>query len=263
MNRMYLCILAAVLLSACSTTNAPAPLEITDEKGVTMLLIPAGEFTMGADFGDNDMEPVQQVYLDAYYIDKYEVTNALYRACVSVGACRPPHDINSHTHFDYYGNPEFDNYPVINVDWDQALTYCRWRGAGLPTETEWEKAANWDDDKQEKRLFPWGDTLDCSFANYVGPEWDGCVGDTTRVGSYPSGASFYGLLDMAGNVAEWVADWYDAYPGNTMINVYYGKFGRVLRGGSSLSYSYFVTSSSRAHGDPVGWSKGVGFRCAR
>jgi formylglycine-generating enzyme required for sulfatase activity len=89
------------------------------------------------------------------------------------------------------------------------------------------------------------------------------VGDTTRVGSYPSGASFYGLLDMAGNVAEWVADWYDAYPGNTMINVYYGKFDRVLRGGAWGSYSYFITSSSRAHGDPVGWSKGVGFRCAR
>lgn len=263
MNRKNLYFLAAVLLSACNATNTPAPLEIMDKKGVTMLLVPAGNFAMGADFGDNDMKPVQKIYLDAYYIDKYEVTNALYRACVSVGACKIPHEISSHTRPDYFNNPEFDDYPVIHVDWDQALTYCRWRGAKLPTEAEWEKAANWDDDKQEKRLFPWGNTLNCSLANYVGPEWDGCVGDTTRVGSYPSGASFYGLLDMAGNVAEWVADWYDAYPGNTMTNVYYGKFGRVVRGGACMTYSYFVTASSRAHADPVGWDKSIGFRCAR
>jgi formylglycine-generating enzyme required for sulfatase activity len=149
------------------------------------------------------------------------------------------------------------------VNWDQALTYCRWRGGGLPSEAEWEKAASWNAEQGEKTLFPWGNTFtfDCSYANTHGFEFD-CVGDTTRVGSYPQDASPTGLMDMGGNVTEWVADWYDAYPGNNAWNPYFGTFDRVLRG-SAWCGSRFFNSALRAHADPVGWDDYFGFRCAR
>ncbi len=120
-------------------TGTPLPNEITDLKGVPMRLVPAGNFTMGSERYDNE-KPIHEVYLDAYYMDKYEVTNALYKACVDAGVCDPPKNSSSNTRSSYYGNSQYDDYPVIYVDWNMAKTYCEWRGAGLPTEAQWEKA---------------------------------------------------------------------------------------------------------------------------
>jgi formylglycine-generating enzyme required for sulfatase activity len=129
--------------------------------------------------------------LDSFCMDVYEVTNALYAACVDAGNCTPPHSTRSSTRSNYYRKSVYMNYPVIYVDWSQAKTYCEWLGARLPTEAEWEKAARGTDE----RTYPWGEVIDSSFANY-----NGAVGDTTEVGKYEKGKSLYGMYDMAGNV---------------------------------------------------------------
>ncbi len=175
-----------------------------------MLLVPAGNYQMGCDYVHDakcaDWEsPRHTVYLDAYYIDMYEVTNARYKACVDAGACAAPDPTSSRTRPNYYGNPAYSDYPVLGRSWDQATTFCAWEGKRLPTEAEWEKAARGSSDT---RLYPWGDEMPtCQLANW-GP-FDGCVGDTSEVGSYPDGASPYGVMDMAGNVWEWVNDYFD------------------------------------------------------
>ncbi|MBK8782163.1 MAG: SUMF1/EgtB/PvdO family nonheme iron enzyme [Anaerolineales bacterium] len=118
-----------------------------------MVYVPAGEFTMGSDDSD---APIHTVYLDAFWIDQTEVTNKQYKACVDAGTCEPPSNTSSDTHPSYYGNPEFDNYPVIYVNWDKANRYCKvWTGTGgsLPTEAQWEKAARGTD----ARTYPWGE----------------------------------------------------------------------------------------------------------
>jgi formylglycine-generating enzyme required for sulfatase activity len=252
-------------------TATPLRDEITDAKGVPMRLVPAGTFTMGSDADDAlaeckkyrsdcsrdwfiNEEPAHQVDLDAFYMDKFEVTNARYKACVDAGVCTPPQDTNSYTRSSYYDNSQYNNFPVINVDWNQAKTYCEWRGARLPSEAEWEKAARGTDG----RTYPWGEGIDCDKANY-----SGCKGDTTEVGSYADGKSPYGLYDMAGNVWEWVSDWYDAYPGNTISNSDYGTKYRVLRGGSWYDSEYVLRTSYRGRDTPDVINLYVGFRCAR
>ena len=176
--------------------------------------------------------PQHTVYLDAYSIDKYEVANARYQACVDAGGCTAPHDPSSATRTSYYGNPDYAGYPVINVDWGQAETFCAWEGKRLPTEAEWEKAARGTDG----RIYPWGNqNPTCDLANGV-VQGKRCVGDTSPVGSYAAGASPYGVMDMAGNVWEWVNDWYDEnyYSHSPASNPPGPATGdtRVLRGGS-------------------------------
>ena len=201
------------------------------EKGETLVYVPAGEFTMGSDTGDSDDTPVHTVYLDAFWIDQTEVTNKQYQACVDAGTCEPPSSTSSYTHPSYYGNSEFDNYPVIYVNWDKANRYCEvWAGGDLPTEAQWEKAARGTD----KRTYPWGEDIDCDKANY---QID-CIGDTSPVRSYESGKSPYNAYDMAGNVWEWVNDYYQsdyyATVGGNASNPLGPESGqyRVLRGGS-------------------------------
>jgi len=253
-------------------TSPPQPISSGDDE---MVLIPAGEFMMGRSAKDEftscqevsqdcqlsafmDEEPIHKVILDAFSIDKTEVTNALYKDCEDQGVCDPPQDSNSNSQASYYGNPEFDDYPVIYVTWDQAKTYCEWRGGRLPTEAEWEKAARGTDG----RTYPWGETIDETFANF-----NYSVGDTTAVGSYENGKSPYGVYDMAGNVWEWVADWYSEtyYQRSPAENPPGPASGdmRVLRGGSWGLVGLSVSTSYRYARDPSDTSPDLGFRCAR
>jgi len=268
-------------------TEAPAVLdEITDPNGVTMRLVPAGEFTMGgsADTAyaeceklyiggtcDRDMfldeEPAHTVYLDTFYMDKYEVSNAAYRDCVSNGACQPPTDMSSDTRSSYYGNSSYDDYPVIYVTWDMANVYCKWRGARLPSEAEWEKAARGSDG----RIYPWGNSFDGNKVNFCDVncflEWankyydDGYV-DTAPVTAYSKGVSGYGIFNLAGNIWEWVADWYNPYPGNTTSNNAFGTKYRVLRGGSWFDDGSYLRLMSRYMNVPSDSGFYLGFRCA-
>ncbi|NLI41381.1 MAG: SUMF1/EgtB/PvdO family nonheme iron enzyme, partial [Caldisericales bacterium] len=164
-----------------------------------MVYVPAGEFEMGDEDGALDEQPVHTVYLDEYWIDQTEVTNGQYERCVAADSCTVPKSSYSSTRDSYYGNRSYADYPVIYVDWNQADAYCKWAGGRLPTEAEWEKASRGTDGRD----YPWGDSIDENHANY-----DGNIGDTSEVGRYPKGASPYGALDMAGNVWEWVSDWY-------------------------------------------------------
>lgn len=236
--------------------------------GMVMMYVPMGEFVMGRDDGDGVEQPVHVVYLDAFWIDKMEITNAMYGECVGTGICDPPVSFGSYTQERYYGQPFFGDYPVNYVTWHEAQDYCAWRGARLPTEAEWEKAASWDDDRNERRLYSWGEKISCAFANYKGRDGE-CIGDTTKVGSYPLGASFYGVMDMVGNVSEWVADWYDDnfYNTSPLINPMgpdaSPSSSRSVKGGSWYASDYFSRLSYRIGLPPSLAVYGLGFRCAR
>jgi len=204
--------------AAATEPSSEMPTEPVAEPGVTevlegMVLIPATEYMMGCDPEHNnsyncpnDELPQHKVSLSAYAIDVYEVTNAQYAACVAAGGCVAPIVSASKTRDDYYQNPEYANFPMINVKWEQAQAYCTWAGKRLPTEAEWELAARGTTPK----AYPWGDEApDCSKANiYHNATMSACVGDTVAVGSYPEGASEFGVMDMTGNVWEWVVDSY-------------------------------------------------------
>ena len=227
--------------------------------GMVMVYVPAGSFQMGSDNGDPNEQPVHTVRLDAFWIDQTDVTNAMYAKCVSAGGCSLPGGTSSATHSDYYVNTQYANYPVINVAWNQAKAYCEWVGSRLPSEAQWEKSARGMDD----RTYPWGnDALNNNLLNY---QWN--VGDTTEVGKYPNGVSPYGVLDMAGNVWQWVADWYDSnyYSNSPSSNPLGPDTGqdRVLRGGSFNNGGDYDRSAFQFWSDPTVISLTYGFRCAR
>jgi serine/threonine-protein kinase len=276
MKRNISCLVATILfLASCSpiqtvstftafstptvSTLGIGSTTISDKDGMTLLYVPAGEFTMGSKIWEEE-EPVHTVNLDAFWIDQTEVTNKMYGLCVSDGVCLYPIRTSSETHDAYYGDVQFDNYPVIYINWHMAKAYCQWAGRRLPTEAEWEKAARGTDE----RTYPWGNQIDRTFANY-----HSFIGDTTPVGSYESGKSPYGAYDMAGNVWEWTSSLYQIYPYNATdgredLNV---SGDRMLRGGSWHLESIFVRSAVRLALRVPGPSdilsdNDFGFRCA-
>jgi formylglycine-generating enzyme required for sulfatase activity len=251
------------LLSVTETSGIPAgTIRLASKDGMQLVYVPAGVFWRGSENDESqsrpDEKPKQAMYLDAFWLDRTEVTNSMYASCVRGGACEMPAQTSSQRNLFYYGQEAFDDYPVIYVSWSDAERYCRWAGRRLPSEAEWEKAARGVD----SRIYPWGNVpASGRLANY-----DNQVGDSTRTGSYPGGASPYGVLDMAGNVAEWVADWFDPryYLSTAVINPIgpdQGEF-RVQRGGSWLSQAHVIRTAYRLRNYPSSNFEGIGFRCA-
>lgn len=204
-----------------------------------MVLIPAGNFLWGEDDRSPDESPRREMLLDAYYIDKHEVTNEQFKKVF------PGHDFPK-------GQEQF---PASGISWSQASQYAQAVGKRLPTEAEWEKAARGDDGRE----YPWGAEFSKSLCNTA--ELD--MGAPTTVGRFLGGASPYGCMDMAGNVYEWVSNWYEAYPGNTQITKDYGQIYRVLRGGS-FTTGRFHARCARRHFDRMDAQRAdYGLRCVK
>lgn len=247
-----------------SPTAEPSPIPtlgigsvlIRERDNMEMVYVPEGSFEMGSEKGQQDEKPVRQIYLDSYWIDKHEVTNAQYALCVEDIGCTEPVHTNSYSQSQYFNNPTFGNYPVIYITWEQARDYCEWAGGDLPTEAQWEKAARGTDG----RIYPWGNTApDTRKANY------GEGNDTMVVGSYPDSASPYGALDMAGNAWEWVRDWYWTYDASETENPAGPDSGisRVLRGGWWDTQTKFLRTSYRVSGIPTTTYYNYGVRCVQ
>jgi formylglycine-generating enzyme required for sulfatase activity len=249
---------------------------VTLPGGVTVeqVFVPAGSFMMGSDDGSDDEKPVHEVTLDAFWIDRTEVTNAQYAACEADGACQPPSNTSSYTRDSYYDNPQYADYPVIYVSWNDARDFCAWGGGRLPTEAEWEYAAR----GPESRVYPWGDSFDGRRLNYcdkncpfdhADQDVDDGYEDTAPAGSYANGTSWVGALDMGGNVWEWVNDWYDGgyygnSPGENPPGPASGEY-RVLRGGAwdIFGGDYGARSANRDDFQPDVRDVSIGFRCAQ
>ena len=217
-----------------------------------MALIPAGEFIMGSEeFGPET--PQRKVYLPDYYIDIYPVTNREYKAFMDATSALPPH------HWGGFDVPKgFENHPVHRVSWFQAQMYAEWAGKRLPTEAEWEKAARGTDG----RRWPWGNEFNENNALV----WDrGDFAMTCAVDAHPGNVSPFGVYETAGNVEEWTADWYEAYPGSTYISHAYGHKFRALRGGSSFFTQNHARCAYRCFTRPedsgIADIAGCGFRC--
>ena len=238
------------------------PGQIVSIGDASMVLVPGGSFTMGDD-GIENASPRTSVELSSFYIDQYEVSNGSYRQCVLAGACEPPAIVDSQTRPNYYGLVTYANYPVINMDWNMARTFCEWRGARLPNEAEWEKAARGAD----ALTYPWGEAIFCPFANYS-PSDGACLGDTQQVDRYTSSGSPFNIYNMAGNVAEWVSSLYLPYPFDASgVRDNLASTGpRVVRGGSWASPEGELLTYYRVGLDPGMVSlhgNDLGFRCAR
>jgi formylglycine-generating enzyme required for sulfatase activity len=262
-----------------------------------MVFIPAGEFRMGTPAGTDglpDEHPQRSVFLSAFYIDPYEVSNGDYLEFVSATHHRLPENAKAASTLWDGGKPMpgIERHPVINVSWTDADAFCRWTGKRLPTEAEWEKAARGTDGRQ----YPWGNEWDIVLANSAsywagrtiefssGADWDafwvkgegaqiakskGLKGEvlTLPIGSFPAGVSAYGLYDMAGNVAEWVQDWYDPnyYRSAPLEDPPGPERGAIksMRGGSWLKPAISLRTSDRDWGTMDSRPSGTGFRCAK
>jgi len=228
-----------------------------DQPARDRIVIPGGVFTQGSTHGDEDERPVRKVVVKTFAIDRTEVTSGDYALCVADGRCKasptaspaPTSPSAAPASNSAAADPKL---PVTGVDWNDAQAYCRFAGGRLPTEAEWEKAARGTDGRE----YPWGGDADCARGNWGNFEGEGpCAGKNpgrpVAVGKYPSGASPYGVLDLGGNVWEWVADKYDDEPGR-----------RVVRGGSCCSYFVGPRAANRNAWAPEHRDADLGFRCA-
>ncbi len=232
----------------------PAPR--TGQDGAPMVLVPAGEFTMGSDEGDDDEQPVHRVVLDSFYLDTFEVTNGRFAKFVAAIQSEPPWG------FADQETPVVDaERPVRWVNWLEATGYCLWAGKRLPTEAEWEKAAR----GPEGRVYPWGNEPPTPAQAVFGLK----EGDETvaPIGNREQGRSPYGVHDLAGNLYEWVSDWYDdAFYASPPLRNPRGPVAgttKVQRGGSYINQPYRLRSAFRTKGDPTEHDPHVGFRCAQ
>jgi len=221
---------------------------ITGRDGAQMVLVPEGDFTMGLQPGQpgSDRNPLRKLYLKVFYIDRCEVTNALYHGCVAAGACKDPSLITDYAKTiheqgkEWYSEKSMAAYPVVGITWRQAGIYCEWAGKRLPTAPEWEKAARGTDG----RTYPWGNEWDGRKTNWdEGGRIDG-YRKLAPACTFPQGASPYGALDMAGNVREWVDN-------------------ATLRGGSWYSNPISLRAGDPGHGYLVWRDDDMGFRCVK
>lgn len=278
--------------TAVPSTITPSPVPTLDPDLTGPVLVFEGEFVYGAtplqseqalelceELGSGtclpeffeDAEPANSIQMKTYYLDRTEVTNAAYRACVEAGSCTEPEGFEAEGLgiAAYYLDEANRNYPVVGITWSQANTYCRWAGGRLPTEAEWEKAASWVEEAGEKRIWPWGQNWDPLLVNHRNPDQP-TVG-AEAVGSRPGNVSPYGALDMAGNVAEWVADWYadDYYDSLTSgqanpqgpaspVEARY----KVTRGGSWEDNGAFTRTVQRVYALDDHFNRSIGVRCA-
>ena len=243
---------------ASKPTGMPQPpTEIIGKDGVPMVLVPGGEFTMGSDKGDEDEGPIHRAFLDSYYLDKFEVTNGRFAKFVEAIQSEPP-----------WGFADKETpllhaeRPVRWVNWMDAMGYCLWAGKRLPTEAEWEKAARGTDG----RTYPWGNDPPTPSHAVFGLK-EGGADTVSPIGNRDKGKSPYGVHELAGNLYEWVTDWYDEqfYTKNPAINPRGPAEGtaKVQRGGSYINNPYRLRSTFRTKGDPTEHDPNVGFRCAQ
>ena len=227
---------------------------------IPLVYIPAGKFLMGSSETDGDHyedeQPQHAIYLDSYWISRTQVTNAEFAECVAAKTCTYDVGTQSNSH---YVDPAYADHPVVYVSWYMAQTYCQWSGGRLPTEAEWEKAARGPNGAK----YPWGwedpeNNIYLTNANNV-------IGDTTPVGLFIKGASYYGAMDMGGNVREWVSDWYDPHyylsmPDRNPTGPESGD-KKVLKGASFEDSSHYSRAANRLAHDPKSPGIARGFRC--
>ncbi len=253
------------LFQAASTPNSIFFREIRTMEGYQQVLVPEGRFVAGdiSGIGYDDEKPAHLVHTGAYWIDRNLITNAQYASCPDT-ECTPPQELDSHKRpSGYYGQLAYQDYPVINITWQQANDFCSWRGGRLPTEAEYEKTAGWNPQNGLTLIYPWGNFSPTDqLANY-----DGVDRDTTPVGSYPKGVSPVGAYDMVGNVWEWVSDWYSPtyYSDNQSWENPTGPANgveKVVRGGSWYTKNILhLRVSNRGKSIPDNVANEFGFRC--
>lgn len=230
-----------------------AAIERRGTDSAEMAYIPSGRFTMGDTQGDgeSDENPAHPTRLEAFWIDRMEVTNSQFARFIRASGYKPKKDWQMEA-------PEKGRHPAVNVTWHDAAAYCRWADKRLPTEAEWEYAARGTDN----RMYPWGNSWEDTRARFGGNRGSQ---STAPVGAYPTGASPFKVLDLAGNVWEWVSSLYRPYPyastdGRENPTA---QYLRVIRGGSWSNFPWFLRSTNRGRVDPSDRNDVLGFRCAQ
>ena len=253
-----------VLVALLELVDSPTMAAATDEKTVlahspdhSMVAVPAGNFMMGSSMGDADEQPEHQVYVEAFFMDKYQVSVGQYARFLDATSQEAPPD------WTIMNRSQHQKRPIVNVDWADAYAYCSWAGKRLPTEAEREKSAGGTDG----RTYPWGNEHPTKFFANVSQEHWNNHNALTPVGVFEDGKSPYGIYDMAGNVWEWVSDWYDpdyykTGPPRNPAGPPKGE-SKVIRGGSWGSGPDALRVSNREIHLPSFRGLGTGFRCAK
>jgi formylglycine-generating enzyme required for sulfatase activity len=246
------CVLAATA-AAWYFANRGTPATRVGKDGAPAVLVPEGNFTMG----DDGNSPMRQLFVDAFYMDRFETTTARYAKFLeSTGSAKVP------DFWDEIAGKDSEEMPVIGVSWNEANAYCRWAGKRLPTEAEWEKAARGTD----RRAYPWGELPpSVDRANYLNSAPGPYESALSPVGAHPTGKSPYGVDDLAGNASEWVADWFsESFVSDDVYNPRGPSEGdkKVIRGGGRYDPAFRVAATARQFASPDTRAEDIGFRCA-